>query len=576
MNRIGVFFVVTLLLVHPGLAQTSEQTRVSSTTEIVTVPVVVTDSSGKAVRGLKQEDFRVAENGKEQKIASFEEVTEARVSIRGSVEQGGIYTNRLTDENPVALGVMVIDFVNTRTVSQAWAIRGALSFLHKWKGEGGFQQPIMVAAITSRGLRIIHQATTDPAVLEAAMEMLQPQPAVDADKSAMLESPTMPARGPDYRPITQKRGESDNTYDERLQGATREAEIFDQFERSNEAVQQNASDANTTTTMWALMAIANSVAGIPGRKILMWCSEEFPFRTVSGIYESPQWAAKNGTTYEDPNVQALREATLLSFNRANVAIYPVNVAGLLSPDFYNASKAGRPMVDAQWSRGAVRSLETESDNKNYARIVADRTSGFACLASNDIGNCLTRALDDGSHYYMITYHPDPKPKGVGYRKIKVDVKGEKLNVRARENYWYGPVPTNGASPKSEMAVAIGSNLDYLALPIVFKITGFKPGQGGKQIAEFVVGVDGRAMTIDEEHGNHINLMIGAQTRAGEPPTIMTIDTKLKPELVPQIRAKQLTHKGEVELAPGKYELRIVVRDNLSGRVGSVVAPIQVP
>jgi hypothetical protein len=54
-----------------------------------------------------------------------------------------------------------------------------------------------------------------------------------------------------------------------------------------------------------------------------------------------------------------------------------------------------------------------------------------------------------------------------------------------------------------------------------------------------------------------------------------MDTKLKPELVPQIRAKQLTHNGEIELMPGKYEVRLVVRDNLSGRIGSVVAPIEV-
>jgi hypothetical protein len=110
---------------------------------------------------------------------------------------------------------------------------------------------------------------------------------------------------------------------------------------------------------------------------------------------------------------------------------------------------------------------------------------------------------------------------------------------------------------------------------VFRFTGLKEGSQGKRIAEFVIGVDGRALGIDEDHNNHISLLIGAQAKAGDNPTIISIDTKLKPELVPQIRAKQLTHKGEMEVAPGKYEVRVVVRDNLNNRIGSVVAPIEV-
>src|SRR5205085_2430771 len=124
---------------------------------------------------------------------------------------------------------------------------------------------------------------------------------------------------------------------------------------------------------------------------------------------------------------------------------------------------------------------------------------------------------------------------------------------------------------------LGSNLDYTALPIVFRFTGMKPAAeaNGKRLVEFMIGVDGRIMSIDEDHDNHISLLIGAQAKAGDHPTIISIDTKLKPELVPQIRAKQLTHKGEMELGPGKYEVRVVVRDNLTGRIGSVMAPIEV-
>src|SRR5262249_49158937 len=158
------FSFTVLAFCLPLFAQSTKDDVISTTTEIVTVPVIVTDSSGKPVHGLKKEDFQVRDNGKEQRIASFEEVTATRITLRGSSEQNGIYTNKLNNDNPVALGILVIDFVNTQTVSQAWALRAAVSFLDKWKGEGGFRQPMMVAAITSGGLSIIHQATSDPEV----------------------------------------------------------------------------------------------------------------------------------------------------------------------------------------------------------------------------------------------------------------------------------------------------------------------------------------------------------------------------------------------------------------------------
>jgi hypothetical protein len=41
----------------------------------VLIPTLVTDKSGNHVSGLKKEDFTVLENGAEQKIATFEEIT---------------------------------------------------------------------------------------------------------------------------------------------------------------------------------------------------------------------------------------------------------------------------------------------------------------------------------------------------------------------------------------------------------------------------------------------------------------------------------------------------------------------
>ena len=582
MIRVLRFASVLLLFTCIVSAQSQKDSTISSTTEVVTVPIIVTDSAGKAVRGLTKDVFRIQDNGKEQRIASFEEVTATRRPIRSVTQQNGIYTNRIPNDNALALGILVVDFVNTRSVNQYWAIRGALSFLDKWKGQGGFNQPMMMAAITREGLRIVHQATSDPEVLETAMKFVKssPSPARENAQGTLMTAGD-PPRNADGTPIVQggpdRRGGAGPSYQEKVSEAQREADQIDQMERANQVIRQSAVNADTKTTLWALQALASGVAGIPGRKALIWSAEVFPFQSVQEVFGSPQWtAAHDSNTDEDPELKPLRDATLIAMRAANISVYPVYAAGLLTPGFFDASWADTTlMTGGQWAKSMGRSAGSEMDNKQNANIVASETGGRACMNSNDLADCLGRALEDSSHYYMVTYYPDPKPKGSGLHRIKVDVKGEKLNVRARNSYYYGTAPTYGSAPKSEVAVALQSNLDYTALPLVLKFTALKPGEGSKRLAEFVVGVDGRALSIDEDHGNRISLLLGAQAKAGDAPVIMSIDTKLKPELVEQIRAKQLTHNGELTLTPGKYDVRVVVRDNLTGRIGSITAPIEV-
>jgi hypothetical protein len=48
-----------------------------------------------------------------------------------------------------------------------------------------------------------------------------------------------------------------------------------------------------------------------------------------------------------------------------------------------------------------------------------------------------------------------------------------------------------------------------------------------------------------------------------------------PEKMSAIREKGMAFKEALDLAPGKYTVRFVVRDNLSGRIGSVGAPLEV-
>jgi len=77
---LAAFFAACVFAARPGGLCSSAgafaaaaQAKISVTTEAVVVPVRVMDGSGNCVRGLTQNDFRVYENGKPQKIAFFQD-----------------------------------------------------------------------------------------------------------------------------------------------------------------------------------------------------------------------------------------------------------------------------------------------------------------------------------------------------------------------------------------------------------------------------------------------------------------------------------------------------------------------
>ena len=55
----------------------------------------------------------------------------------------------------------------------------------------------------------------------------------------------------------------------------------------------------------------------------------------------------------------------------------------------------------------------------------------------------------------------------------------------------------------------------------------------------------------------------------------TFRTVLKSEAQQKVKTYGVTYVGDLDLKPGEYAVRLVVRDNLTGRLGSITAPLKV-
>jgi hypothetical protein len=54
-----------------------------------------------------------------------------------------------------------------------------------------------------------------------------------------------------------------------------------------------------------------------------------------------------------------------------------------------------------------------------------------------------------------------------------------------------------------------------------------------------------------------------------------IDIHLKADGMEQIRHNGMTYRNRLQLPPGEYNVRFVVRDSVGNRMGSVAAPLTV-
>jgi hypothetical protein len=102
-------------VVAPHTAGEEGKIEFRTQTILVQVPVVVTDKSGNHIHGLTKDDFRLLENGKDQKVSTFEELVASNSQLPVAALKPGQFGNlTLSEEQPRTVTVIALDTVNTQ------------------------------------------------------------------------------------------------------------------------------------------------------------------------------------------------------------------------------------------------------------------------------------------------------------------------------------------------------------------------------------------------------------------------------------------------------------------------------
>jgi VWFA-related protein len=537
---------------------------------LVLADAIVTDKDGKVVTGLGAQDFTVLEDGKPQKVTmvSFEQPAELTRALRG--RRGNLPPNVTTSrpEYRVPLGapvIVLLDALNTPMKDQSRARLEMLKYLDKQLQPG---QQIAVYTLV-RSLRVLQDFTDDPALLKAAVQSFNPSVSMElqiADVNQRL--PRLSGALPE------------------LQRVVRDPALFILRMRDFYDEQANvATDERVGITLTAFRGIAQAVAGLPGRKSLIWVSGSFPLATYSRIiqYSANPNNDPNRERIENLYEDKLRETDSI-LTDAQVAVYAVDARGLVGQllggaENQGVSTAGTLVVGAEYGQSLQLASGSLQETQATMKQVAGDTGGKFFINQNEMDHSVALSVQDGASYYLLGYAPEGKADGK-FHKIEVNVNRPGVTVRARHGY-YAVSSGDTAKAAKQREAEVGMVMQYGspgATGVTFDARVMSPAPAARMKVGVDFLVDPSTISTEDAGGGkkfavefHVAAYGADRKIAGQK------DVAIKPTLKPadfgSLQQRGLPYHVELELPPGRYLLRLGVADQHSGFVGTADLPL---
>ncbi|HKE31240.1 MAG TPA: VWA domain-containing protein [Candidatus Angelobacter sp.] len=523
-------------------------------TRMVLVDTIVTDSDGKPVTNLKAEDFTIIENGKKQTISAFgmrSRLHDGQKSSPARRLSQGFFTNIPdfhSEDGPPT--IILADFLNTLPADQMYMRDALLRYL-----QTGPKRNMCIYAL-GRRLRLLQDFTDDTQLLIQAVTKPSTQP------YSVNEDPNFKTGDMSVRTLS-----TINDSTGSISGLLAEIKVL-QTEVGNFDF-----DYRFRATMTALERIAYNSTGYPERKNLIWISATFPLSNDN---------LKQRSYYEDFHKTASR------LTDAQIAVYPVDPQGLTANGLPDASTGPGGPVGPRADTQLVNQLSSADTNLQFLHFtmnhIAGWTGGRAYYGQNNIDGTIGAAIEDGGSYYALGFYPTNKKWNGQFRKIEVKVARNGLRVRHRDGYFAidntHHKQAEQQAARREFLFALGfESPAATSLPFVAQVL---PPSKEERAVTVDFGVDPHALVFDShpdklQHA-HLDFAVVAFDAWGNQVSSQfdIVTTHLSPERYAAIMSGRLGFRQKITLPPGRYLLKIGVRDIKSDVMGTVTAKVEVP
>jgi VWFA-related protein len=543
---------------------TAPSASLRATTHLVLIDVVVYDKQGNHVSNLTSADFTLRDRGKPQTIAVFSDehagasLTEKSPPSPPAPLPPGVFTNRPAFNRPQEPPtILLLDGLNTAIGDQASSHAAMMQYLRTQLNDG---QKIAILSL-NESLAVLQDFTSDPHLLIAALDKIKPGTSKELSGSGVQH-------------ITPN------------EAAIMPAQLMRIIDENNQSRVAEDTDSRVRTTLEALRSIARAFGGFAGRKNLIWVSAVFPFSLQPGSGAYPD-AQRN----YDEDVR--RTAALLA--SARVAVYTVDARGLIIGSIFGRLGPG-PLVETVQPLNDSRSMGEQIADSHDATVdshvtmqdLAAATGGLALYNRNDIARAVAVSAADGEHYYTLGYYPEGARWDGKFHNIEVKLNREGVKVRHRSGYFAVDVAQFSASENpqqrshqayEELRAALADPLPATQLTFRVHIPAIVAAPKPQLQIQFLVDTSAISFDAIENGAHHCNLdfMVAAVSPDGKIVASdgHTVDALLSSDQFAQMNRDGLPFTMQLALAPAEYSLRMAVRDNRTGQIGTLTLPLVV-
>ena len=544
--RKAIAAALTALMLLPAAAQQpqpaapSGPTVFKSNSNLVIVDVTAKDKSGNAIQGLKADDFTVLEDGKPQKISVFEfqKITSApeppkEVTLDDQFSLPEAPKTTITSATPgqiqyhdKRLMVFFFDFSSMQIPDQLRAQDGALDYLKSKITK----DDVVAVLFYASTIQVLSDFTSDRDVLTRVIKQL---PIGEASELAALAD-----TGDDTGEDTQAAFVADET----------EFNIF-----------------STDKKLAAIEQAAKMLSGFPEKKALVYFS--------------------GGVTRNGLDNEAQLQATINAAAKSNLAIYAIDTRGLTAdPPGGGASKGGSRGAGIFNGSNLNAQRKSQLDSQDTLYTLAAETGGKSYFDSNDIALGIAKTQEAMSSYYLLGYYSSNNAQDGKFRKITVKVNNPKLvaKLEHREGYYADKVwgKLNSQDKEQQLKEALSAGDPATDLPLALQIDYFRVSP----TAYFVpvsIRIPGSVVALAAKGGASITQFDFAGQIQDERRAVVgnvrdNIPVKLDQSKANAANRKSFQYDAGFTLEPGKYRMKFVVRENITGKMGTFESRFTVP
>ncbi len=549
---------VVVLLVLPSLLRAQDPVPYVEVMEVglTNVDVVVTDRDGNPVTGLKPADFEVYESGKRQEISHFSEVGSKGTSAM-LLAEGGV--PRETPAAPIVRKfIFYIDDSSLSLENRRTIFPAVRKFLATNLRAG--DQAMLVT--WNRELKVRKRWTANLAAIDAALETL----AGEVSSAAYLQGEKQRAE----RLISKMDEEANET------GSVLRPQWLELENAARSYAEAYRNDLTHSTN--ALVRLLGSLAGVEGKKVLVFATDSLPTLAGAELFEHLEnirnaslltetsylregaYSGSKITNLSRYNVQPMIDTLARAANATGVTVYGLNPKGLGGP------ASGK--TEQQMPRAS--NVEFAASEQAFAgiTILSNRTGGMA-LVGAPAELALERLGRDLNAYYSLGYRSTPSVSPE--RKVEVQAKRAGLHVRARTDVYYRSLEREMADrvianhlqilPANELGVSLEADRvvsDGLRplLPVrvvipVDMLTLLPDGKGG------VTG--GFSVFTCTSDGSGTTSGVNVQKHA----------LNFNAEQAEQMKGRRIGFSIQVPLEQGRHQISVGVIDHVSHEQGFV-------